>query len=82
MWPKPIHLCEMEQNSMGYPQWDPNDMQDQQAEMPIITPAYPAMNSTFNVSRCTREVRQCTACVFGAAHCLPPGQCCCFHLAS
>jgi poly(A) polymerase len=46
----------MEENSMGLQQYDPMDPRDQAAEMPIITPAYPAMNSTYNVSRCTREV--------------------------
>ncbi|KAG1676134.1 hypothetical protein FOA52_004974 [Chlamydomonas sp. UWO 241] len=56
MWPKPIYLCELEPNSMGLQQYDPTDPRDQAAEMPLITPAYPAMNSSYNVSRCTREV--------------------------
>ncbi|GAX76367.1 hypothetical protein CEUSTIGMA_g3813.t1 [Chlamydomonas eustigma] len=55
-WPKAVYLCEMENNAMGLPQWDPTDSRDMTAEMPIITPAYPAMNSSYNVSRCTREV--------------------------
>ena len=55
-WPKPIYLCELDDNPMKMTQYDPRDPRDAQAEMPIITPAYPAMNSSYNVTRCTREV--------------------------
>lgn len=40
-------------DNMGLDVWDINNLRDQKAIMPIITPAYPAMNSTYNVSRAT-----------------------------
>lgn len=50
-WPRSIMLCEPYQNAMlSQIVWDPvTDRNQRRATMPIITPAYPAANSTFNV---------------------------------
>lgn len=50
-WPRSIMLCEPYQNAMlSQTVWDPvTDRNQRRATMPIITPAYPAANSTFNV---------------------------------
>ena len=46
-----------EVHGLGYPMWDPRqNISDRFHLMPIITPAYPQQNSTFNVSRSTLEV--------------------------
>ncbi len=56
-WPRAIHLRVPEEHSMGLPVWDPRPgTRDSQALMPVITPAYPAMNSLYNVRRSTLEV--------------------------
>jgi poly(A) polymerase len=53
-WPTPLHLLpQRNDDSMGLSVWDPTSERDRRALMPIITPAYPAMNSTYNVTRCT-----------------------------
>lgn len=61
-WPEPIMLNNIQQNPPGHlpteervvwlPKLNPKDI------MPIITPAYPAMNSAHNVSQHTFEVMQ------------------------
>lgn len=39
--------------------WDPrSNMGDRYHQMPIITPAYPQQNSTFNVSASTKKVME------------------------
>ena len=63
-WPTPIVLQQIDHNNpMGMKQWDPRlDYRDQSHLMPIITPAYPCMNSSYNVSESTLKimmVRQC-----------------------
>ncbi|KXZ51558.1 hypothetical protein GPECTOR_12g521 [Gonium pectorale] len=56
-WPRAIHLRVPEDHSMGLPVWDPRPgTRDSLALMPVITPAYPSMNSLYNVQRSTLEV--------------------------
>lgn len=57
-WPNPVMLCQIEDvPSLGHTVWDPRRYyKDRFQHMPIITPAYPAMNSSFNVSTSTLRV--------------------------
>lgn len=56
-WPKPVLLKQPEETKLGFPVWDPRiNLSDRYHLMPIITPAYPHQNSTFNVSLSTRTV--------------------------
>ncbi|NWI19050.1 PAPOG polymerase, partial [Crypturellus soui] len=56
-WPKPVLLKQPEESDLNLPVWDPRvNPADRYHVMPIITPAYPQQNSTYNVSTSTRAV--------------------------
>eukprot|EP00088_Acartia_fossae_P040415 TRINITY_DN4209_c0_g1_i9.p1 TRINITY_DN4209_c0_g1~~TRINITY_DN4209_c0_g1_i9.p1 ORF type:complete len:630 (-),score=201.37 TRINITY_DN4209_c0_g1_i9:369-2258(-) len=58
-WPNPVLLKKPEDNGLGFPVWDPRiNVHDRFHIMPIITPAYPQQNSTFNVTKSTLKVMQ------------------------
>jgi poly(A) polymerase len=58
-WPAPVQLTEIVDLPMGHRIWNPQVFRSDRSHlMPIITPAYPCMNSTFNVSRSTLSIMQ------------------------
>lgn len=58
-WPQPVLLKQPDTVNLGFAVWDPRiNIQDRYHLMPIITPAYPQQNSTFNVSSSTSKVLQ------------------------
>jgi poly(A) polymerase len=53
-WPAPVFLNHPVDANLGHKIWNPKLYpKDRSHLMPIITPAYPAMNSTYNVSEST-----------------------------
>lgn len=53
-WPNPVVLNVISDGNLGLTVWNPKiHHRDRSHLMPIITPAYPAMNSTYNVSQST-----------------------------
>lgn len=56
-WPNPVLLCAIEDDELGLSVWDPRkNPRDRTHHMPIITPSYPCMNSSYNVSSSTLRV--------------------------
>ncbi|KAJ1613284.1 pap1p poly A polymerase [Cryptosporidium canis] len=62
-WRNPVMLCDIKEvpkntpGLMGFRVWNPNlNPQDRAHVMPIITPAFPSMNSTHNVTHTTLRV--------------------------
>ncbi|KAJ6645725.1 Poly(A) polymerase gamma [Pseudolycoriella hygida] len=56
-WPNPVLLKQPDNVQLGFPVWDPRSVHSDRFHlMPIITPAYPQQNSTFNVSTSTKKV--------------------------
>ncbi|XP_014381350.1 poly(A) polymerase gamma isoform X2 [Alligator sinensis] len=58
-WPNPVLLKQPEDSNLNLPVWDPRvNPSDRYHLMPVITPAYPQQNSTYNVSTSTRAVME------------------------
>jgi len=56
-WPNPVLLNHIVDANLGMKVWNPKiHHRDRGHLMPIITPAYPAMNSTYNVSESTLRI--------------------------
>ena len=60
-WSNPVTLCPITQSSevglMGFKIWNPKvNASDRHHLMPVITPAFPCMNSTYNVTETTRRI--------------------------
>ncbi len=58
-WRVPVLLCEIREpkGALAGKQWNPRlNEGDQQQVMPVITPAYPCVNSAFNVSKTTKKI--------------------------
>jgi poly(A) polymerase len=60
-WSNPVTLCPITQSGevglMGFKIWNPRiNKSDKYHLMPIITPSFPCMNSTYNVTETTRRI--------------------------
>ncbi|KAA8497038.1 Poly(A) polymerase [Porphyridium purpureum] len=58
-WPNPVMLCEITRghHNLQFRVWNPaTNMSDRRHLMPVITPSYPCMNTTHNVSQSTLRV--------------------------
>jgi len=56
-WPVPVTLKNVYDEGHGHKIWDPKkNFQDRNDLLPIITPAYPQQNSTYNVTHSSKQV--------------------------
>lgn len=56
-WPKPVVLASFNPTDYGFPVWNPNmNYQDSTHLMPVITPAYPQQNSSYNVTESAKKL--------------------------
>ncbi|CRH00882.1 poly(A) polymerase PAP, putative [Plasmodium relictum] len=60
-WKYPVLIKSIKKSNIeglkNFPIWDPEkNIKDKLHVMPIITPAFPCMNSTYNVTYCTRNI--------------------------
>ncbi len=55
-WPNPVMLTKPHDAELGLPVWNPIQAATMRQVAPMITPAYPAMNSTLSVSRQTLQI--------------------------
>ena len=53
-WPRPLRINNIVDAGMGLKIWDP--IKNKSDVMPILTPAYPAFNSSFSVSLATLAI--------------------------
>nr|XP_020459315.1 poly(A) polymerase type 3-like [Monopterus albus] len=57
MWPVPVHLRDVKDLHFNLPFWDPRvSPRDRDHLMPIITPTYPQVNTTYNICHSTFNV--------------------------
>lgn len=55
-WPAAIQLCKTMEGTLGLEVWNTNNVRNRNHIMPILTPAYPSMNSSYSVSTLTLAV--------------------------
>lgn len=55
-WPNPVMLTKPHDANLGLAVWSSQHVHNARQVAPIITPAYPAMNSTLSVSRQTLQI--------------------------
>lgn len=56
-WPSPVLLKHPDNDGFRFPVWNPCvNVSDSYHLMPVITPAYPQQNSTYNVSESSKKV--------------------------
>eukprot|EP00978_Attheya_sp_CCMP212_P020252 scaffold57700_cov37-Attheya_sp.AAC.3 len=55
-WPNPVMLTRPHDSGLGLTVWNASHVQTARQVAPIITPAYPAMNSSLSVSRQTLQI--------------------------
>lgn len=55
-WPNPVMLTKPHDAELGLPVWNSFQAANMRQVAPMVTPAYPAMNSTLSVSRQTLQI--------------------------
>jgi poly(A) polymerase len=55
-WPNPVMLTRIHDAELGLPVWSSHQAATMRQVAPMITPAYPAMNSTLSISRQTLQI--------------------------